>query len=171
MADGTDRRQQGAEVEGADLTGVDVAGLEAMLCFDLYAASRAMTATYRPILAEHGLTYPQYLVLVALWTDDDVTIKHLATTLRLDHATLTPLLRRLEERGLIHRAAGETDRRSVRVHLSPDGERLRPIADDVHCAVTEATGLAPASLVRLQEELRTLTERLLRRAQEAEQRG
>lgn len=136
-------------------------GLEAMLCFDLYAASRAMTAAYRPVLAEHGLTYPQYLVLVALWARDDVAIKHLATTLRLDHATLTPLLRRLEERGLLERAPGDVDRRSVRVRLSATGDDMRRIADDVHGAIVAATGLDHAALDRLQTTLRSLTASLL----------
>ncbi len=150
-----------ADQRGLSEHEAETTGLEAMLCFDLYAASRAMTATYRPVLNEHGLTYPQYLVLVALWARDDVPIKHLATTLRLDHATLTPLLRRLEERGLLQRAPGDVDRRSVSVRLSPAGDELRAIEDAVHCAIVEATGLDHAALGRLQTALRRLTTSLL----------
>ena len=132
-------------------------GLEAMLCFDLYAASRAMTAAYRPVLATAGLTYPQYLVLVALWSADDVPIRRLGELLRLDHATLTPLLRRLEERGLLTRARAQEDARSVRVALTPTGDRMRSILDGVHCAVTAATGMTPQELAEAQSVLRRLT--------------
>lgn len=143
-------------------------GLEAMLCFDLYAASRALTAAYRPVLAEHGLTYPQYLVLVALWSTDDVTIKHLATALHLDHATLTPLLRRLEERGLLSRVRSVEDGRSVRVALTAIGDEMRSIVDDVHCAVVDAVGLTASERGAVQDALRRLTANLAARGAEPE---
>ncbi len=131
-------------------------GLESMLCFDLYAASRALTAAYRPALAEHGLTYPQYLVLVALWRCDDVLIKDLATTLHLDHATLTPLLRRLEDRGLLGRARSTEDGRAVRVALTTVGDELRSIVDDVHCAIVDGVGLDAEERRSVQGSLRRL---------------
>ncbi len=151
--------QQTGQETGPD----EVTGLEAMLCFDLYAASRAMTAAYRPLLAEHGLTYPQYLVLVALWARDDVAIKALAATLRLDHATLTPLLRRLEDRGLLTRSRGAGDARSVRVTLTSHGSDLQRIAPGLRCQVTDSTGLDPAELAGLQATLQRLTSDLDRR--------
>ncbi len=132
------------------------AGLESMLCFDLYAASRALTAAYRPVLADHALTYPQYLVLVALWQADDVQIKDLAATLRLDHATLTPLLRRLEDRGLLNRVRSTEDGRAVRVALTAAGDRLRTIVDDVHCAIIEAVGLDADERGSVQDALQRL---------------
>ena len=135
-------------------------GLDGMLCFDLYAASRAMTAVYRPLLAEWDLTYPQYLVLSSLWEEDDVAIKDLAASLRLDHGTLTPLLRRLEERGLLGRVRAGGDARSVRIALTPQGDRLRAIVEDVRCAVVAATGLDDDELAALQRSVRRLTDSL-----------
>ncbi len=135
-------------------------GLDGMLCFDLYAASRAMTAVYRPLLAERNLTYPQYLVLTTLWEDDGVPIKDLATALRLDHGTLTPLLRRLESRGLLHRVRADDDARSVRVELTAAGEEMREMVGDVRCAVIAATGLDDDELAGLQRAVRRLTDSL-----------
>jgi DNA-binding MarR family transcriptional regulator len=152
-----------------EMTEDPTTGLESMLCFDLYAASRAMTAAYRPVLATHGLTYPQYLVLVALWNDDDVHIKDLAATLHLDHATLTPLLRRLEDRGLLSRVRSRDDARAVRVALTAVGDELRSIVDDVHCAVTDAVGLGADERAAVQDALQRLVVSLS--AQPAGQRG
>ncbi len=135
-------------------------GLDGMLCFDLYAASRAMTAVYRPLLAERGLTYPQYLVLTALWEHDDVAIKDLAAALRLDHGTLTPLLRRLEARGLLRRVRSGGDARSVRIALTEQGDALRGMVDEVRCAVVAATGLDDDEMVALQRSLCRLTDSL-----------
>src|SRR5690349_14546215 len=91
--------------------------LSAQLCFDLYSASRAMTGLYRPVLTELGLTYPQYLVLIVLWEHDGRAVKELAEELRLDHGTLTPLLRRMEENGFVTRRRSDEDERFVHVHL------------------------------------------------------
>ncbi len=135
-------------------------GLDGMLCFDLYAASRAMTAVYRPLLAERDLTYPQFLVLTALWERDDVAIKDLAVALSLDHGTLTPLLRRLEVRGLLRRVRSGGDARSVRIALTEQGDALRAMVADVRCAVVAATGLADDELAALQRSLRQLTSSL-----------
>jgi DNA-binding MarR family transcriptional regulator len=131
--------------------------LEDLLCFDLYAASRAMTAVYRPLLEAHGLTYPQYLVLAVLWRRGPSRIREIGAALRLDHGTLTPLLRRLEERGLLTRERGPDDARSVTVALAPGGEELRPVFDDVQCAVREVVGLTLDEVASLQRTLRRLT--------------
>jgi DNA-binding MarR family transcriptional regulator len=138
--------------------------LEDMLCFDLYAASRAMTAVYRPLLDAHGLTYPQYLVLVVLWRGGASPIREIGAALRLDHGTLTPLLRRMEERGLVTRERGSADGRSVTVALGPGGEDLRPFFDEVQCAVRGALGLSPDQVESLQSTLRALTRTLDRPA-------
>lgn len=131
--------------------------LDHLLCFDLYAASRAVTAAYRPILAELGLTYPQYLALTVLWEHGPAPIRHLATALRLDHATLTPLLRRLESAGLVTRRRSADDERSVVVSLTPDGDALRGHADRISCQVAEIMGLEPGEARQLQATLRRLT--------------
>ncbi|CAN5687699.1 MarR family transcriptional regulator [soil metagenome] len=134
--------------------------LEELLCFDLYAASRAVTAAYRPILGELGLTYPQYLVLVVLWAREEVSIKQLAEHLRLDHGTLTPLLRRMEGAELLTRERSRSDERSVLVRLAPGGEALRPHLEDIQCRVADALGIELPQVVALRDLLRTVTAHL-----------
>jgi DNA-binding MarR family transcriptional regulator len=105
--------------EGASLL------LDEQLCFALYAAHRAVTAAYRPLLDELGLTYPQYLVLLVLWDRGETTVKELASALRLDYGTMSPLLKRLETAGLVHRARAAHDERTVLIALTGRGEELR----------------------------------------------
>ncbi|MBJ7528979.1 MAG: MarR family transcriptional regulator [Nocardioides sp.] len=131
--------------------------LDALLCFDLYAASRAVTAAYRPILEDLGVTYPQYLVLVVLWGRDECAVKDLAATLRLDHATLTPLLRRMEQAGLVTRRRSTADERVVLVALTAAGEAMRPEAERVQCRVAEALGVTAEQAVTLRDLLRGVT--------------
>ena len=130
--------------------------LEDFLCFDLYAASRAVVTAYRPILEPLGLTYPQYLVLVMLWSREQVSIKDVAVALRLDHATLTPLLRRMESAGLVTRRRGSHDERTVLVSLAPLGRALHKHADGIECRIAEAVGLPRAQIQVLQQMLRTV---------------
>ena len=99
--------------------------LAEQLCFDLYAASRAVTAAYRPVLTELGLTYPQYLVLIVLWEHQSRTVRELAVHLRLDHGTLTPLLKRME-RSAWSSAAATTSTSGT--SWSPWRPRVRPCA-------------------------------------------
>ncbi len=136
------------------------AELEDFLCFDLYAASRAVTAAYRPILEPLGLTYPQYLVLVMLWSREEVAIKEVAVALRLDHATLTPLLRRMEAAGLVSRQRGSHDERTVLVGLTSTGRALEQHADDIECRISAAVGLSRPQMSALQQLLRTVTDSL-----------
>lgn len=134
--------------------------LEDFLCFDLYAASRAVVAAYRPILEPLGLTYPQYLVLVMLWSREEVAIKEVASALRLDHATLTPLLRRMETAGLVSRRRGSEDERTVLVALAPVGRAMQSHADDIECRIGEAVGLERSQIPVLQQMLRTVSSSL-----------
>lgn len=132
--------------------------LDDQLCFALYAASRAMTARYRPILDELDLTYPQYLVMLVLWDDGTSTVSQLGAKLRLDSGTLSPLLKRLESRGLITRTRRTDDERSVDVELTPEGVALR----DKAMAVPPQIGglLGDLDHVKLRGELRELEARL-----------
>ncbi|MCT9005495.1 MarR family winged helix-turn-helix transcriptional regulator [Streptomyces rhizosphaerihabitans] len=141
--------------------------LDDQLCFALYAAQRAVTAAYRPLLEELGLTYPQYLVLLVLWERGETTVKELGTALHLDYGTMSPLLKRLEAAGLVRRERSAQDERSVRVALTGRGEVLRDRAEEVPQALLTATGLSEADVTRLREELRRLTER----AEDAAARG
>ena len=133
------------------------AKLSELLCFDLYAASRALTAVYRPLLAQLGLTYPQYLVLVVLWRDEPCTVKQLSTTLRLDYGTLTPLLRRMEGNGLLTRQRRDDDERSVNIALTEVGSSLRSHSTAIQDAIRAALGLTPAQATELQATLQSVT--------------
>ncbi|MEQ6289299.1 MarR family winged helix-turn-helix transcriptional regulator [Vogesella sp. GCM10023246] len=98
--------------------------LDKQLCFALYAASRAMTQAYQPLLAPLGLTYPQYLAMLVLWEQDDISVKQLGERLHLDSGTLTPLLKRLENAGLLQRQRSSEDERSVVIRLTLAGKTL-----------------------------------------------
>jgi DNA-binding MarR family transcriptional regulator len=131
--------------------------LDEALCFALYSASRALTGFYRPLLDELGITYPQYLVLLALWERDGVAVGALAERLRLDYGTLSPLLKRLQAAGLITRERRADDERSVTVSLTDTGRALRGRADCIPAEVIAATGLDAESFEGLRETLQRLT--------------
>jgi MarR family transcriptional regulator, organic hydroperoxide resistance regulator len=137
--------------------------LDDQLCFALYAAQRAVTAAYRPVLEELGLTYPQYLVLLVLWERGETTVKELAAALRLDYGTVSPLLKRLESAGFVRRERAAHDERTVLVACTGRGEELREHAAGVPGALVSVTGLQGPEITRLREELW----RLATRAQEA----
>lgn len=98
--------------------------LEDQLCFSIYAAQHAFNRFYRPLLGPLGLTYPQYLVLLTLWEEDGLPLRAIGQRLDLDSGTLTPLLRRMEDLGLVTRQRDATDERLVRIHLTAKGRRL-----------------------------------------------
>lgn len=107
--------------------------LDDQLCFKLYAASRAVTRAYKPMLDELGLTYPQYVVMLVLWEWRDTrpsqpTVKALGERLMLDSGTLTPLLKRLEQLGWVRRRRSAQDEREVHLGLSEAGVQLREAA-------------------------------------------
>src|SRR6476659_582791 len=95
--------------------------LDRQLCFALYRASRAITRAYGPLLEPLGITYPQYLVFLKLWERDGIAVNELGGCLALDSGTLTPLLKRLEQRGLIERRRDADDERVVKIFLTADG--------------------------------------------------
>jgi DNA-binding MarR family transcriptional regulator len=132
--------------------------LDDQLCFGLYSASRAVTSLYRAVLADLDLTYPQYLVMLALWEQDDRLVKELGAELNLDSGTLSPLLKRLESTGVIKRTRQADDERSVRVSLTHAGKALREKAVDVPAVIGDAMGLDQAGLARMRGELDRLTE-------------
>ncbi|MFF4564183.1 MarR family winged helix-turn-helix transcriptional regulator [Streptomyces sp. NPDC001435] len=133
--------------------------LDEQLCFALYAAQRAVTAAYRPLLDELGLTYPQYLVLLVLWERGETTVKELAAALRLDYGTVSPLLKRLAAAGLVRRERSPRDERSVLVACTERGRELRERAARVPGALLTTTGLGASEVARLREELWRLAER------------
>ncbi len=138
-------------------TGSRIAALDGLLCFDLYVASRAVTALYRPMLDELHLTYPQYLVLRLLHADGTLTMSQLARELRLDHGTLTPLLRRMQASGLVTRRRSAVDERVVQIGITAAGEQLHERFGDLQCRVDAAMGLTEPAARKLQSTLRLLT--------------
>jgi DNA-binding MarR family transcriptional regulator len=132
--------------------------LDAQLCFPLYAATRAVTHSYAELLAETGLTYPQYLALLALWdADEPLTVGDLGKRLRLDSGTLTPLLKRLEAAGHVVRRRDPEDERRVLLDVTAQGRALRDDVTDVPGRLARATGLS----ARDGKELRRILEKLL----------
>jgi DNA-binding MarR family transcriptional regulator len=127
------------------------------LCFALYAASRAVTARYRPLLDELGLTYPQYLVMLVLWEQDSISVRDLGIALQLESSTLSPLLKRLEASGLLRRERRRDDERSVAIRLTDTGERMREQAAAVPLAIGDAMGLTPAQDALAKQLLRLIT--------------
>ncbi len=105
--------------------------LSEQLCFPFYAITRELQARYRPLLEPLGLTYPQYLVMLALWEHGPDSVIGLAHRLHLDSATLTPMLKRLEAAGLLFRTRDAEDNRILRIQLSPTGEALKHRAADI----------------------------------------
>jgi DNA-binding MarR family transcriptional regulator len=134
--------------------------LDNQLCFALYAASRAMTAVYGPLLEELDLTYPQYLVMLVLWERDGDRVSAIGDRLHLDSATLTPLLKRLESRGLIERRRSSTDERVVEVFMTAAGKRLERKATDIPRCLLDAADLSIAEVAKLRTQVRALTARL-----------
>lgn len=132
------------------------------LCLALYTASRAMTARYRPALARLDLTYPQYLVMTALWEEGPCTVGQLGERFSLNSSTLSPLLKRLDGMGLITRTRDVRDERTVNVGLTPRGQTLRAQATGIPTEICAATALSPTALSGLVAQLRELTAELER---------
>ncbi|UZN02508.1 MarR family winged helix-turn-helix transcriptional regulator [Cellulomonas sp. S1-8] len=134
----------------------DGIALETMLCFDLYAASRALTSVYRGLLEPLDLTYPQYLVLVVLWTRGEQTVRQVIDRLQLDYGTVSPLLKRLEVRGLLERRRRVDDERSVTVSLTDAGLALRDRCAHLPGHVGAAFGLTPQEMTTFAQLLSTV---------------
>ncbi len=132
--------------------------LDDQLCFALYAATNAVVRTYRPLLRELGVTYPQYLTLMALWQHGSRTVGELAQHLDLPGHALTPLLRRLERAGLVVRRPSTLDGRAVVIDLTPAGHELEHAAAAAQRRVVCATGLSPEALAALRGELHDLVD-------------
>lgn len=142
------------------MTDHDPLALDRQVCFAIAAASRAVVALYRPVLEPLGLTHPQYLVMLALWEHSPRTLGDLAHTLLLEPATLSPLLKRLEEQGLVVRARNPRDERALEVTLTPEGRALRDRATAVPGAVLERLGMPVAELEDIRDTLTGLITRI-----------
>ncbi len=137
--------------------------LDNQLCFRLYTASRLITQAYHPLLSGHGLTYPQYLVLLVLWEQDAQPVNDIAKRLKLETNTITPLLQRMEKAGLLLRRKGRTDARQMIVSLTPQGKKLQKQLSGVPETVGSAVlckSVTPATLPELYRNLDDIINKL-----------
>lgn len=137
--------------------------LDGQLCFTLYGTALAINRTYKPLLDELGLTYPQYLVLSALWENDGQTIGAIAERLDLEPSTITPLVKRLEQAGLVTRMRNPADERQVRVRLTAAGAELQARAGCLTQALLEHSGLTVDEIIDLNARVQRLRDTLVKR--------
>lgn len=143
-------------MRGVNETADDLLELDRQVCFALAVASRSVIGIYRPILEPLGLTHPQYLVMLALWGDAPLRFGELSHMLRLDPATLSPLVKRLEQSGLVERIPVDGDERTFQLVPSETGATLREKALSVPPAVIERLGIPVDRLMALRDELATI---------------
>lgn len=134
--------------------------LDNQICFAVYSAAHAFNRFYKPLLERLGLTYPQYLVMLALWERDGVPLKDIGERLFLDSGTLTPLLKRLEAAQLIKRTRGTEDERQVMIALTPQGHALKEKARTVPLSLLAASACSVAELSAMKKEIVALRDRL-----------
>ncbi len=127
--------------------------LEEQVCFALSVAARSVVSVYRPLLEPMGLTHPQYLVMLAMWEHEPLSVRALGRLLQLDPATLSPLLKRLERQGLLTRERSASDERVLAVALTPAGRALREKALAVPPAIVERLGIDMGALQDLHAQL------------------
>lgn len=138
--------------------------LEQQLCFAVYSASHAFTRFYKPLLAQLGVTYPQYLALLTLWEEDGLSVTAIADRLLLDSGTLTPLLKRLEGLGLVTRTRSTADERQVLVRLTERGSEMRKVAEAFPTQILTASECSGEELDTLRRALLGLRQSLERAA-------
>lgn len=134
--------------------------LDDQLCFKLYAVSRQVTNMYRPILETLDITYPQYLVMLILWECKNSTVRELGKRLYLDSGTLTPMLKRLEQKDLLSRKRDPADERSVIIAITPQGEALKQKAEDIPEKMGKCFSLQHSEYLQLREQLEGLLNNL-----------
>lgn len=134
--------------------------LDQQLCFALYSTSLMMTKTYKPLLKELGLTYPQYLAMLVLWENDGITVGTLSKRLLTDPGSLTPLLKRLENEALIKRQRSTQDERVVELLLTDKGRALRAQAQHIPGCIIKASEHSADALCELKDDLIALRQRL-----------
>lgn len=127
----------------------DLLKLDKQLCFSVYVLHREIMQAYRPILNEIGLTYPQYITMMALWEKDDLTVNQLGEILQLDNGTLTPLLKRLESKSYLTRTRSKDDERVVKIQLTEKGYQLKEKASCVPMQILESLQLSPEDMQQL----------------------
>jgi MarR family transcriptional regulator, organic hydroperoxide resistance regulator len=142
------------------LGGDQLLRLDNQICFAIYSAAHAFNRVYKPLLDRLGLTYPQYLVMLALWERDGVPLKEIGERLFLDSGTLTPLLKRLEVAGLVKRSRSTQDERQVLIALTAQGQALKDKARAVPLSILDASSCSVAELSAVRGEIVALRDRL-----------
>jgi DNA-binding MarR family transcriptional regulator len=135
--------------------------LDKHVCFALYSSSLAMTKVYKPLLKTFGLTYPQYLVMLALWERDSQKVSDIGEVLYLDSGTLTPLLKKMEMAGFVERVRSKEDERQVIVSLTIKGRKLKDKSLTIPACVLEASGCELPALQSIAEQLKVLRSNLI----------
>jgi len=130
--------------------------LESQVCFALSVAARSVIAAYRPVLEPVGLTHPQYLVMLALWENEPLSVRRLADLLALDSATVSPLLKRLEALGYVARERSSSDERVVEIRLTDSGRELRAYAETIPSTMMHRLGMGPEQLRDLHRAMSSL---------------
>jgi DNA-binding MarR family transcriptional regulator len=138
------------------------APLNEFLCFTIYSTGLALNQFYRPLLEAIGLTYPQYLLMVALWAKDDQIVKDLGTALFLDSSTLTPLIKRLEAAEFVSRQRDSRDERQVRISLTQEGRALKTRALHIPDCIQAAVGMEAEEVSQIQAAVADVRSRLLK---------
>lgn len=128
---------------------VNPLALESQVCFALAVASRSVIAAYRPVLEPVGLTHPQYLVMLALWENEPLSVRRLSDLLALEPATVSPLLKRLEALGYVARRRSGADERVVEITLTEAGRELRSYAETIPATMMERLGMTADDLRNL----------------------
>ncbi len=134
----------------------DLLKLENQICFPLYVASRLITRAYQPMLDDMGITYPQYLVLLALWENDGQTVNQISQELYLNTNTITPLLKRMEKTGIITRTRSQEDERKVLIRLTSQGINLKKKAYCIPDEILQKTGLSLSEINQLKQQIHQL---------------
>lgn len=160
MSDAPEQQDEHKPGGATEMPNLDKVTIENMLCFALYAASRATTDVYRPLLEEIGLTYPQYLVMTVLWERKTCSVKDIGSILHLDSGTLSPLLKRLEGAGLIKRQRRIDDERVVDITLTDQGRALSRRAAEVPTKISCKFGIEYDEYTELLGLLKKLTTNL-----------
>ena len=144
----------------------DAPSLADFMCFAIYSTNLAYSRVYKPVLEQLGLTYPQYVTIIALWEQDGQTVKGLGETLFLEPSTMTPMLKRLEGMGYVRRERDSQDERNVRIFLTEAGRALREKGFGLGSVTRKAAGLPDADFTALQKAIVHLRDNLAEAAKE-----
>ena len=146
------------------MTEPSTSSLADFMCFAIYSTNLAYSRVYKPVLEQLGLTYPQYITIIALWEQDGQTVKGLGEKLFLEPSTMTPMLKRLEGMGYVRRERDSVDERNVRISLTDEGRKLRERGFGYGALTRKATGMDDKDFAALQKAIVHLRDNLVEAA-------